>query len=409
MIERTRAAFKEHSQLIVLYLHFVRYSKIEEIYGWERLDGVLETTAAAVRDYLDSHGLRATKMMLTHANDDDFVFFHVPTSDTLKEAEQALTDLTTRVREYVGARLEQEYGEEIASLVEVYVGTSRIYYNPRIRLERLIYRGVREASNDARSVEERERMRKVSELRRTLQEGAVYMDYHPIVRTDTGEIFGYEALARGRMRSLRSPEVMFEVAAEADLVWELSRLCRRRAIEGMHELLGPEQLLFLNVDPYDFSDPLLEGLDVSDPSRVVIEITERTAIRDYGAMRQRLAGFRDRGFRIAVDDAGSGYAGLGSIANLDPDFIKLDISLISFIDSNFLKQNLVESMVKFADEHGVKVIAEGVERREELETLKSLGVHLVQGFLLHRPSHPGPPVPVLTADELKESDVGTKL
>jgi EAL domain-containing protein (putative c-di-GMP-specific phosphodiesterase class I) len=86
-----------------------------------------------------------------------------------------------------------------------------------------------------------------------------------------------------------------------------------------------------------------------------------------------------------VDDAGSGYAGLGSIANLEPDFIKLDMSLINGIDVNFIKQNLVETMVRFANDHGTMVIAEGVETAEEFETVKGLGVELVQGFFLHRP------------------------
>ena len=125
---------------------------------------------------------------------------------------------------------------------------------------------------------------------------------------------------------------------------------------------------------------------------MVIEITERTAIKDYPKFRERLKIFRERGFRFAVDDAGSGYAGLGSIANLEPDFIKLDMSLINCIDTNFIKQNLVETLVKFADDHGARVIAEGVERAEEFETVKGLGVHLVQGFYLHRPAQAETPV-----------------
>jgi EAL domain-containing protein (putative c-di-GMP-specific phosphodiesterase class I) len=212
------------------------------------------------------------------------------------------------------------------------------------------------------------------------------VDYHPIVEAETKRIFGYEALARGVSRPLRSPEVMFDVAAEADLVWELSRLCRARAIEGIATRLKADELLFINVDPLDFTDPAFNENEIENPERVVIEITERTAIKDYPKFRDRLKAFRDRGFRFAVDDAGSGYAGLGSIANLEPDFIKLDISLINSIDTNFIKQNLVEGMVRFANEHGAMVIAEGVERAEEFETVKGLGVHLVQGFFLHKPS-----------------------
>ena len=112
---------------------------------------------------------------------------------------------------------------------------------------------------------------------------------------------------------------MFDVAAEADLIWELSRLCRERALEGMSTRLEAGQLLFLNVDPHDFADPAFSESEVAEPSRVVIEITERTAIKDYPKFRERLKAFREKGFRFAVDDAGSGYAGLGSIANLEPD------------------------------------------------------------------------------------------
>jgi EAL domain-containing protein (putative c-di-GMP-specific phosphodiesterase class I)/GGDEF domain-containing protein len=387
MIERSRGLFKERGELVVLYLNFVRYSKIEEIYGWEKLDAVLETTAAAVREFLDDTALSTSRLMVSFTNDDDFIFFHVPATGVAAASENEITDMVSRLQLHVGGRIEAQHGEDIAALFDIYVGRAHVYYNPKIRLERLIYRGIREAANAARSIEERERGRRVADLRSSLRDRAVYVDYHPIVVTDTQEIFGYEALARGVMRSLRSPEVMFDVAAEADLVWELSRLCRSRAIEGIETRLRPNELLFLNVDPHDFSDPAFNEDEVKYPERVVIEITERTAIKDYPKFRERLRIFRERGFRFAVDDAGSGYAGLGSIANLEPDFIKLDISLINAIDTNFIKQNLVETMVKFANDHGAMVIAEGVERAEEFKTVKDLGVHLVQGFFLHRPLH----------------------
>jgi EAL domain-containing protein (putative c-di-GMP-specific phosphodiesterase class I)/GGDEF domain-containing protein len=386
MIERSRALFKERGELVVLYLNFVRYSKIEEIYGWEILDAVLETTAAAVREFLDDTSMSTSRLMVSFTNDDDFIFFHVPAAGVAPASENDITDMVARLQRHVGGRIEAQHGEDIAALFDIYVGRSHVYYNPKIRLERLIYRGIREAANASRSIEERERGRRVADLRASLRDRGVYVDYHPIVVTETREIFGYEALARGVLRSLRSPEVMFDVAAEADLIWELSRLCRSRAIEGIETRLQPNELLFLNVDPHDFSDPAFNENEVKHPERVVIEITERTAIKDYPKFRERLKIFRERGFRFAVDDAGSGYAGLGSIANLEPDFIKLDISLINGIETNFIKQNLVETMVKFSNDHGAMVIAEGVERSEEFEMVKSLGVHLVQGFFLHRPS-----------------------
>ena len=325
MIERIRPQFKERGELVVFYFNFVRYSKIEEIYGWEKLDAILETTAAAVKEFLDGDALQASRVMVSYTNDDDFIFFHMPPAGEGQASEQQVTTMVSRLQSHVAERIEAAHGEDIATLFEIYVGLARVYYNPKLRIERLIYRGIREAANAAKSVEQRERARRVDDLRTSLRDRAVYVDYHPIVVTDTLKVFGYEALARGVMRSLRSPEVMFDVAAEADLIWELSRLCRSRALEGIETRLRPGELLFLNVDPHDFTDPDFTEREVADPTRVVIEITERTAIKDYPKFRERLKTFRQIGYRFAVDDAGSGYAGLGSIANLEPDFIKLDI------------------------------------------------------------------------------------
>ena len=316
--------------MIIHYLNFVRYSKIEEIYGWEKLDQVLETTAAAVHDFLESRSLGTTRMMVGFPNDDDFIFLQIPDKGQPMPTDAQITEAGRQLQHFVGNRLEEVHGEDVSSLFDIFIGSSHVYYTPKIRFERLIYRGVREAANAARSVEQRERVRRTAALKGVLHEGSVYIDFHPIVLAETGEIFGYEALARGMPRNLRSPEVMFEVAAEADLVWELSRLCRARALAGAKELLKGEQLLFLNVDPHDFADPGIRRARLDRPAA--------HGPRDHGAHRDQglsevpraaASAFRERGFRFAVDDAGSGYAGLGSIANLEPDFIKLDISLIN--------------------------------------------------------------------------------
>jgi EAL domain-containing protein (putative c-di-GMP-specific phosphodiesterase class I)/GGDEF domain-containing protein len=386
MIERTRAIIKERGELVIFYLDFIRFAKIEEIYGWEKLDDVLASTAGAVRDFISREKLGDMRMMLGFTHDDDFIFFYIPDRDRRGASDQEITEVAQRLHRFVGMRLEDEHGEDVAALFDIFVGSAHVYHNPKVRLERLIYRGVREAAHTARSIEQRQRARKVTDLRRLLHDRSLYVEYHPIFSAETGRIFGYEALARGVARTLRSPEVMFEVAADADLVWELSRLCRARAVEGAPERLGDGQLLFLNADPHDFTDPTFGDFDSIDPRRVVIEITERTAITDYPAFRERLNALRKRGFRFAVDDAGSGYAGLGSIANLEPDFIKLDISLIKSIETNFIKQNLVETMVGFAREQGAMVIAEGIESAAELDTVKRLGVPLVQGFFLQPPA-----------------------
>src|SRR5688572_11910973 len=394
MISRARELLDRKGELTVLYIHFVWYEKIEEIYGWQKLDDVLETTASAIKHfYSREHSNAENIVMVSHVADDDFILF-TQIAAAAEVAENRLKALSHRLETFLREKVEETHGEDIATLCGIYVGAGTVFRNPKIRTERLIYRGIREAAQAARGAEEWERTRKVADLKSTIREGAVFIEYHPIIVTKTEAIHGYEALARGVHRELRSPEVLFEVAEEANMIWELSRLLRRRAVEGMINDLDDDQYLFLNIDPHDFDDPTFRSLDpedlgITDPSKVVLEITERTAIKDYPRFQEYLAAFREQGFRFAVDDAGSGYAGLGSIANLAPVYIKLDISLISNIDTNFLKQNLVETMVNFADGQGAQVIAEGVERREEFETVKELGVHYTQGFLFHRPKYAG--------------------
>ena len=395
MIERGRTMLERTGRLTILYIEFVRYSKLEEIYGWQKLDEVLQTTANAVRGFYDrQREEQESLIMVSHTGDDDFIFF-TDLRESSVGADLRINEIAEELEAHIHQQLEATHGEDIGGLFGIYVGATTIFRNPKVRTERMIYRGIREAAQAARSVEHRERTRKITDLKTVLREGLVEIAYHPIVVTGTEEVYGYEALARGTMRGLRSPEVMFGVADEANLIWELSRLCRRRAIEGIPTNLEPHQLLFLNIDPHDFRDPTFRYLDLDElgiehPERIVLEITERTAITDYPAFQEYIRSFREQGFRFAVDDAGSGYAGLGSIANLSPDFIKLDISLISGIDTNFMKQNLVETMVSFANDHSIKVIAEGVEREEEYETVKSLGVHLTQGFLFHQPRYMTP-------------------
>lgn len=391
MLEHARDLLEQYGQLTVLYLHFFRFERIEESLGREILDEVLKTTADALREFCAAESPDIGSLItVPHVSDEDFVILTATDHAAHTEPAAWLVRLSRRLEPFVRDRIEREHGAELAALAAVYMGISVLEPNPKIRIERLLYRGIREASQAARSAEHWELASRVADLKSTLRDGAVFIEYHPIIETATEQVYGYEALARGVRQELRSPKVLFEVAEEANLVWELSRLLRRRAVHGIIGELSPGQHLFLNVDPHDFEDPLFRNPDpgamgIDDPSRVVLEITERVAITDYPRFKEQLDAFRSLGFRFAVDDAGSGYAGLGSIANLAPDYIKLDISLISEIDSNFLKQNLVETLVNFAEGHGAKVVAEGVERREEFETVRKLGVHLAQGFLFHRP------------------------
>src|SRR6185503_6601567 len=116
MLERSRALFKERGELVVLYLNFVRYSKIEEIYGWEKLDAVLETTSAAVREFLDDTSPGNSKLMVSFTNDDDFIFFHVPAAGVAAATDSEITDMVARLQRHVAGRIEAQHGDDISAL-----------------------------------------------------------------------------------------------------------------------------------------------------------------------------------------------------------------------------------------------------------------------------------------------------
>ncbi len=240
----------------------------------------------------------------------------------------------------------------------------------------------------------------LAELTRIISNREISILYQPLVSLHTGKIFGYEALSRGPENSkLTSPGALFPAAEAAGLLYPLEKLARETAIRGMPKL-SPEQRLFLNINPGIISDPkfttgetrrLLESIGLA-PRNIVFEITERTSIKDFNQFRQVLEHYRDQGFGIAVDDAGAGYSSLQSIAELHPEFIKIDMSLIKNVDKNPVKKALIETFVTFAQKINSEIIAEGIETPQELKVLMEMGIHYGQGYFLARPANPVPAV-----------------
>jgi EAL domain-containing protein (putative c-di-GMP-specific phosphodiesterase class I) len=235
------------------------------------------------------------------------------------------------------------------------------------------------------------------ELSRMIFEGGVRTVFHPIVRLADGEVIGHEALTRpvGGI-SFDSVEELFAFAESTDLLMDFERLCRRTAVEGAARTpsLG---LLFLNASAGAVEDPdwSAGGMDRllaqsgMAPADVVIEITERVAIVHHDEFQTALKMFKDRGYRVAVDDMGAGYASLQSLAAIEPDFLKFDTSLVRDIDHSSIKRSLLLSLRQLGDKIKARVIAEGIEREEELQTLIDLGIELGQGYLFHRPRPDG--------------------
>jgi diguanylate cyclase (GGDEF)-like protein len=233
-----------------------------------------------------------------------------------------------------------------------------------------------------------------------LVQGWVSAHYQPILDFRTDTILGWEALARGPEGSaFRSPVMLFQTAEELGRLFALEKLCREAAIRNVGELKDGQKL-FLNIHPKTMADPAFspgQTLELMDkygltPDNVVFEITEQHSVQDFDLFYRTLAHYRSQGFQIAVDDAGAGYAGLTLIAELQPDYIKLDKSLIDDIHKDPVKRALVETTATFADKIGSRIIGEGIETRDQAVCLKDIGVHCGQGYFLARPAAPKPDV-----------------
>lgn len=222
---------------------------------------------------------------------------------------------------------------------------------------------------------------------------SITMAFQPIVDIQTGRVFAYEALVRGA-DGQSAGEVLASV--DADMIYKFDQTCRVTAIELAGGLFAPDgsEKLSINFMPGAVYEPdacIRASLAAAhragfDPRRLMFEFTEDERMRDVAHVRHIVEAYQARSFTTAIDDFGAGYAGLGLLADLRPDMLKLDMALIRGIDASVSRQAIVAGVVRIAEELGVGCIAEGIETADELRTLKAIGIRLCQGYLLAKPA-----------------------
>jgi EAL domain-containing protein (putative c-di-GMP-specific phosphodiesterase class I) len=213
----------------------------------------------------------------------------------------------------------------------------------------------------------------------------------PIVTWSGRQIFAYETLLRTDEPTLRSPLDFFDAAERLGRAPELGRIIRTQVAKVIKDTNAP---VFVNLHPSDLEDAELyadDGALTPYAKQVVLEITERAALDRIHELQQRVTRLRGLGYRIAIDDLGAGYAGLTSFAQLEPEVVKVDMSLVRGIDASAVKQKLVRSIIALCTELGIHLIAEGIETPSERDTLVKLGGDLCQGYLFARPDRGFPP------------------
>lgn len=385
-------ALAEGQRLGLIYLDLSAEARLESIYGWETFEQLLVQVANTVntfrRDDLEAEG----RLALYANHSDEFVLFvFLPSGE---DHLQFLEHQRLRLQEHLEAQLTVQVSGESTRSLAIDSDSELVFVEPMVRPERALYHAIDNVRARCRRQRESEHSDRLRELRRIVRSGDVNIHYQPIVHLQTGEVLGYEALTRIPSGGVfETTEMLFTFAERSDHILELERLCRLVSIQGAVGLRAPQKL-FLNCSAPGFTDPELFGYTLVEqaekiglkPGDIVIEITERVAMTAWQKFRRSVAALRLIGLQVALDDMGSGYSSLSSLADVEPHYLKVDRSLIHELSKSMVKQRLMKSLLAMATEMGARVIAEGVETADDFRVLRDMNVELAQGYLFARPA-----------------------
>jgi len=392
------ASHADHGRLGVLALEFPTLPAVEAARGFEVGDRFLRDAARALTAARGGALPEDALLALDGAHGDSFLVFVREAGETERFGTR-LEALAARVSDTMEERLAALNGDR--PRLECAVGQALVSPAPAARFERRLHQAIREARGASRLGAERRDDVRGAEARAILEAGSLTTHYQPIVDMEQGTIMGYEALTRGPADSpLEGPDALFTTCQQARLQSELDRLCRCNAVRNARGIDRGKKL-FVNSLPESLGAPgfadggFREALSEAalEPRHLVLEITERTSIDDFEAFGRGLEPLRRQGFLLAIDDVGTGYSSLQTLTEVQPEFIKVDLSLVKNIHRSLIKQELVHSLLQVGGRIGAQVIAEGIESEEEARTLRRCGVRYGQGYWFARP---GPGFPALT-------------
>ncbi|MFD0673473.1 EAL domain-containing protein [Cohnella sp. GCM10027633] len=333
-----------------------------------------------------------------------WLYADVPEQLSEKETDAYLQGIVDRIRDVIGLRSGASTRSASRTAVgnrERGIGYTLLQGWSRREARDIVYEGVMRVSAQMKAAvaanaafEGARHSALQDELDQLLRDASIRSVYQPIVRLGDGRVFGYEALTRCPQDSLfDGPLSLFRFAEERGQAFALDRLAREKAIRHCPPL-GPMQKIFINVtmgimnDPHFVSGQTIRWLTERGlhPGQVVFELTERSSIDDFDAAKKILAHYRSQGYEIAIDDAGAGYSSLQSIVELNPDYIKIDRSLVRDADKDDMKKHMLRTFVRFAKKMNIRTVAEGIERPEEMRLLRAMGFDFGQGYWIGRPS-----------------------
>lgn len=392
--DKIRCLLDNNKSLILVFIDIKEFHKFESMHGskvagrlLKRMNELLNNKAPEMVSYHEE--ILAVDKLLG----DEFIVIY---SHQGVLSYEELQNISFSWRIAFKESLNKSMYGETGTAIDIHVGCSAIYPGGDENIEIKLYSALREAQKDARGQMDPKNARLLDEFKNIINHNNFNTEYQPIVSLSTGLVLGWEALSRGPREShFRSPQVIFNYAAEVDLLYPVERVCRHIAIKNLGRI-NQEQKIFLNINPLTICDHnFVKGETLNfireaglNQRNIVFEITEQADLRNLPHFKRTLEHYRSQGYMVAIDDAGAGFSSLQAIAEVRPDYIKMDISLVRGVEGDPVKRALLETFVTFAEKIGSFIIAEGIETENELRALINMGVHYGQGYYLGRPVYP---------------------
>ena len=390
----------DNNNLGMLLIDVSTINRIEHDYGRKMYGEILEKLKKVIIDMRAKQIRKADIITMNHLKGDQFYIFLSKKRKEKSFQSGDIESLATRVSKHINETMFFDIYQYLRKRPKINVGYSIVIRNPLIQEERIIDKLISDSKKMAEYEDFRSTIRNKEKLQEIIIKEEIRTIYQPIVNCTSNTIIGYEALSRGPENTeYENPIVLFIIAEETDLVFELDRLCRRLSIINAKGIPKYKKL-FINILPSTIHDPEFKGHYLEDflkdikisPRSIVLEVSERQAIDNYDLFKEASNYYSEIGFAIAIDDTGTGYSNLKSLVELNIEYIKIDMSLIRNINIDPLKKTVVNAVLQIGNSLNSQVIAEGIETKEELVALKEIGINYGQGFLYAKPASPFPKI-----------------
>lgn len=391
VIDDVRKNIGNFKKIGIIYLDIIK--SIETIHGWQKFDQVLKRISKILRK-IHSNLLHKNDIIALQAPRTGIFIIFVFSQGSGEEVDKTFIQyLLNSLREKIFRETEDLRSKYLFPKTICHIGKDFLYVDPVVRFERNLYSTIERARDNAYGEASNFWERRHRALKRIIINNDIQTVFQPILRLQTEEIMGYEALTRvTSMEFYNDTGTLFSYAVQTEMILELERICRKNALRMVKYALANKKI-FLNVSAKGVFDPefingrFMNKIEETDHSvkDVVLEITERLAIKDLELFKATVRRLKDSGFSVAIDDVGAGYSTLHTIAELKPSYLKYDMSLIRDINKDAIKRDLLESLIPFAKKIDAVIIAEGVETKDEFEVLKEMGIEYAQGFYFAKP------------------------